>query len=128
MKIGDNVKYLVPMVVASLLVGCGAEPAKPLYSYGNYSDSYYAYKKNMNPESTLALQKSIEQTIENTDNGRSGRVPPGMYANLGYLYLKAGKPNDAIASFTKEKNVYPESALFMNRLINKIEVAEGSVK
>lgn len=121
--------YLVPVVATVvLLTGCAPQPAKPLYNYGNYSDSYYAYKKNMTPETTLALQNSMEKAITDTTLSQSGRVPPGMYANLGYLYIKAGKPNDAISNFTKEKTVYPESTIFMDRLINKIQATEGSKK
>lgn len=121
--------YLVPVVATVvLLTGCAPQPAKPLYNYGNYSDSYYAYKKNMTPETTLALQNSMEKAITDTKLSQSGRVPPGMYANLGYLYIKAGKPNDAISNFTKEKTVYPESTIFMDRLINKIQATEGSKK
>ncbi|MFA6188075.1 MAG: DUF4810 domain-containing protein [Sulfuricurvum sp.] len=127
MKISKSIKYLAFSIVMLIITGCATQP-QPLYAYGDYSDSYYSYKKHATPESLLELQKSMESAIENSSNSRSGRVPPGMYANLGYLYLKAGKPNDAISNFTKEKTIYPESALFMNRVINKIQVTEGNVK
>jgi hypothetical protein len=125
-KIIKKVKYAVPVIAVMILAGCGAQPAKPLYNYAGYSDSYYAYKKNMTPESTLQLEKSIQDAINGTENSRSGRVAPGMHANLGYLYLKAGKPNEAIASFNMEKTVYPESTLFMDKLINRVKVTEGT--
>jgi len=129
MKIIKKIHYFIPLIaIAAMISGCVPQPEKPLYNYGNYSDSYYAYKKNMTPETTLALQNSMEKVIEETALSQSGRVPPGMYANLGYLYMKAGKPNEAIASFTKEKDIYPESAFFMDRIINKIQVAEGNKK
>ncbi len=48
-----------------------------------------------------------------------------MYANLGYLYLKAGQNDKAKDSFIKEKTVYPEAAHFMDRLIQKINALEG---
>jgi len=127
-KILKKVKYIVPVIAVIILAGCAPQPAKPLYNYAGYSDSYYAYKKNMTPESTLQLEKSIEEAINGTENSRSGRVAPGMHANLGYLYLKAGKPNEAIASFTIEKTVYPESTLFMDKLITRIKASEGTKK
>ncbi|QOY53481.1 DUF4810 domain-containing protein [Candidatus Sulfurimonas baltica] len=108
------------------MVGC-AQP-KVLYNYGDYSDSYYANKKNMSDESTLKLQQSMEQAIEKAGESISGRVPPGMYANLGYMYLKSGNPNGAISNFKKEKSVYPESARFMDRMIKKVELVEGKLK
>jgi hypothetical protein len=125
-KIIKQVKYAIPVIAVIILGGCGAQPAKPLYNYAGYSDSYYAYKKNMTPESTLQLEKSIQEAIDGTDKSRSGRVAPGLHANLGYLYLKAGKTNEAIASFTMEKAVYPESTLFMDKLINRIKATEGT--
>jgi hypothetical protein len=48
-----------------------------------------------------------------------------MYANLGYIYLKGNKTDKAIENFKKEKSIYPESAHFMDRMIKKIEVAQG---
>lgn len=125
-KILKQVNYIAPVIAAVILAGCGAQQPKPLYNYAGYSDSYYAYKKNMTPESTLQLQKSIEEAINGTENSSSGRVAPGMHANLGYLYLKAGKPNEAIASFVNEKTIYPESTLFMDKLINRVKAAEGT--
>ncbi len=116
-------KLLFVVAIASIFIGCGGP--KPLYVYGGYSDSYYAFKKDMDLESMLELQKTIEEAIENADESRSGRVAPGMYANLGYIYLKAGKSKEAVASFNKEKSIYPESAHFMNRIIKKVELAEG---
>ncbi len=110
--------------VGFLMSGCSSQP-KPLYNYGEYSESYYHAKKELSPDSALELQKAIEYSIENATDSRSARVAPGMYANLGYIYLKGGKTDKAIESFIKEKTIYPESAHFMDRMIKKIEVAEG---
>ncbi len=106
------------------IVACSQRP-KPLYNYENYAQNYYEDKKNHTPESALELQKAIEQSIANSDKSSSGRVPPGMYANLGYIYLKMGKSQEAIANFKKEKEVYPESIRFMDRMIKKVELAQG---
>ncbi|RLJ16563.1 DUF4810 domain-containing protein [bacterium endosymbiont of Escarpia laminata] len=117
-------KLLTFIAVLFIVSGCATTP-QPLYIYGDYSDSYYAYKKNIGEESTLKLQQSIEQAIEEAGKSHSGRVPPGMYANLGYIYLKGGNPQKAIDSFKKEKSIYPESAHFMDRVIIKVGLAEG---
>ena len=123
-----NAKSLLTVAAAAVIMSGCAEKPKPLYSFGTYSESYYAYKKDMSDESALALQKAIEEAIAKAGDSSSGRVPPGMYANLGYLYLKAGKSKEAIASFEKEKRTYPESAHFMDRIIKKVETAEGGDK
>lgn len=98
---------------------------KPLYNYGDYSESYYDLKKTPGEESTLAYQKALEEAIEKVDESRSNRVAPGMYANLGYLYLKANQRDKAIELFTKEKSIYPEAAFFMDRMIQKVRALEA---
>jgi hypothetical protein len=117
---------LILIFSVSLLSGC-VQP-QPLYNYSDYNESYYHYKKDMSEESTLKLQKSIEEAIDKAGESRSGRVPPGMYANLGYIYLKGGNPKGAVLNFEKEKTTYPESAHFMDRIIAKVELAEGASK
>lgn len=110
--------------VTFLMSGCSASP-KPLYNYGDYSQSYYGLKKEPSAQSALEYQKALEYCIENADDSSSGRVPPGMYANLGYLYLKAGQNDKAKENFIKEKTSYPEAIHFMNRMIQKIDALEG---
>ena len=104
--------------------GCSSTP-KPLYNYGEYSESYYGVKKEATAESALEYQKALEYCIEESDDSQSGRVPPGMYANLGYLYLKAGQNDKAKENFIKEKTIYPEATHFMDRMIQKIDAMEG---
>ena len=127
MKFISVSSFVAAFSAAFLLSACSNQP-KPLYNYGDYSDSYYGAKKNVSEESMIELQKAIEYSIENTAESASGRVPPGIYANLGYMYLKSGKNAEAISYFEKEKSLYPESAHFMNRMIQKIQVLQGAQK
>jgi len=123
MRVQTNIALLSLFTMGFLMTGCSSQP-KPLYNYGEYSESYYHSKKELSAESALELQKSIEYSIENAADSRSNRVAPGMYANLGYIYLKSGNSAKAIESFNKEKSIYPESAHFMDRMIKKIEATE----
>lgn len=127
MNITSISSFIAALSAAFLLSACSSGP-QPLYNYGDYSDSYYGAKKNMTEESALELQKAIEYSIENASESSSGRVPPGMYANLGYIYLKSGKNAEAVGYFEKEKSIYPESAHFMNRMIQKVQVLQGESK
>jgi hypothetical protein len=120
-----NIYILLIFIPFSFLfIGC-ASKQESLYVYGNYSESYYAAKKDLSADAALSLQKSIEYAIEHKDESLSGRVAPGMYANLGYIYLKSGNPSKAIENFKKEKSIYPEAAHFMDRMIKKVEIAQG---
>jgi hypothetical protein len=118
-----NIILLVALATMFALSGCSSK--EPLYYYGDYSEEYYNYKKNMSPETQLELQKAIEEAIEDADDGSSERVAPGMYANLGYIYLKSGNTAKAKENFIKEKTLYPEAKHFMDRLIQKIDALEG---
>jgi len=118
-------RFIISLIICASSVTACQKSQPPLYHYIDYSESYYAYKKDMSAESLLKLQQSMEEAIELAGQSRSGRVPPGMYANVGYIYLKSGKSQEAISSFTKEKNIYPESAHFMDLMIKKVELTEG---
>ena len=120
-------RLLLLGAVAALSAGCVAPPT-PLYNYADYSNTYYQSAKTPSEETLLNLQKSMEKAIAEKDKSRSGRVPPGMYANLGYLYLKGGQTQKAIELFNQEKITYPESAHFMDRVIKKAEATEGAAK
>jgi hypothetical protein len=52
------------------------------------------------------------------------RVPPGVYAELGYVYFRQNKKALAIQNFNMERRLYPESALLMDRLVNASELAD----
>ena len=44
-------------------------------------------------------------------------MPPGWHAHLGYLYFELGKSDQARQEFETEKANFPESAVFMDRLL-----------
>jgi hypothetical protein len=47
-------------------------------------------------------------------------VPPGVHAHLGYMYLQQGNAMASRAEFETEKRLYPESAVFMDRLLSQM--------
>ena len=109
-----------PMFLAALsafvfLVGCAH---KRMYYYGNYSNTLYTYEKSRNKEALTAHRQELEKVV--TESGRrSLSVPPGIQAELGYIFLKENKPQEAIRLFEAESKLYPESRHLMNRLIQK---------
>ena len=48
-------------------------------------------------------------------------VPPGFHAHLGYLYYQLGKADAARQELQTEKAEFPESAVFMDRLLANLE-------
>lgn len=66
------------------------------------------------------IQELIEKAAE-----VSRRVPPGAHAHLGYLYYLKGDVDGAVAGLEAEKEAYPESAVFVDGLLARIERREG---
>tara|TARA_R110001583_G_scaffold3812_4_gene23279 strand:+ start:1519 stop:1869 length:351 start_codon:yes stop_codon:yes gene_type:complete len=107
--------------VTIFLAGC--QTTKPMYEYENYSESFYSMKKEGGEETAAQWKISLESIIEKS-KVKAVRVPPGIYANLGYIHLKANNSEKAIAFFEQEKQIYPEASKFMDNLIQKTKTKE----
>lgn len=104
------------VMFAGLVVSCGSNPK--LYSWYNYQTDYYHYVKNNDKESLEDLLKTYDKIIAKQSETR-GIVPPGIYADYGYLLLEAGKKSEAAEMFAKELELYPESETFISSLIKR---------
>lgn len=97
-----------------LLEGC-AQPG--LYYWGDYEDSLYErYVENNNGQTELHLQETVAEAQKNHQ-----RVPPGLYADYGFMLYKRGDKSGAIGFFEKEKALYPESSFLMIKLIERVK-------
>ena len=102
-------------------VGCFQPPA--IFYWGNYSTSLYEYKKNPD-EKTLATHKKALLDIIAKSPQKRMQVPPGIYAEYGFMLMKEGKVEEGQEYFNKEISLYPESKVFIQRL--KDELARGN--
>ena len=94
------------------LLVCGAPK---MYYWGDYSNSLYSCRKNAT-EANLLKHKQVLENIVEESNKRNLRVPPGVYSELGYIYFRQNKNEEAIKYFALEERIYPESTVFMQRL------------
>ena len=60
-----------------------------MYYWGNYSSTLYHYKKNLTDEKLAEHKKSLLEIITKS-NELELKTPPGVYAELGYIYYNAG--------------------------------------
>ncbi len=120
-----NIFLLSLFMMGFLISGCSTK--KPMYEYANYSETYYQLKQNGDAQSNANWKSSLEEVIEKS-NARAIRVPPGIYANLGYLYLKVNDTEKAISFFKAEKDLYPEASVFMDNLIKKAQLMQEGRK
>jgi hypothetical protein len=108
-----SMRRVAGMLVALVpLTGCQTAPQK--YDWGNYDPSLYAYYKDSTKLGELTA--SLQAVIKASD-AKSAPVPPGIYAEYGYLQLQQGKTQQAVQSFKLEETHWPESKVFMEHMI-----------
>jgi hypothetical protein len=107
-------KRLFPAIAVIAIVGCAAP--KTMYTWGSYEEliyTSYAAPGSVLPEQQIEKLERDYQ-LARADNKR---VPPGWHAHLGYLYSQVGKRDQAQQELRTEKAEYPESAVFVDRLL-----------
>ena len=111
-------RSILLIVGVAMLSGC--QTRKSLYNWGNYETvNYLTYAKP--GKATLDYQREqLEDDLE--DSSKLG-AHPGLHAQLGYVYFQLGRVDDAVKQFAAEKTLFPESTIFMDRMIDK---AKGS--
>lgn len=92
----------------------------PLFYWGQYEESLYERHKDPSEGGQAVAFKMLEVTIQEAEANKS-RVPPGVYADYGYLLFKQGKADDAIVYFRREAETYPESRYLMESIISRIQ-------
>lgn len=109
-------KLLLAGVALWMLTSCATTTS--LYNWNNYVDSSYQYYKKQTPESTERLMKTYEAMIKKP-NGSRKTIAPGICAEYGYFLIQNGKKDEGVTMLKKEKELYPESTQFMDRLIKQ---------
>jgi hypothetical protein len=109
---------LVAPILVWALAGCATNHQR--YDWGSYDPSLYAYYKD--PTKAAALAESLAAVISTADSNHAP-VPPGIYAEYGYLQLQVGKNLAAVELFKQEEALWPESKIFMDRMIKVASAA-----
>ncbi len=105
---------LVAIAASVLLSACAT--ARPIpYAWGDYSSSLYKLKKDPSDENLRGHKQVLIQIIENSKQ-QSMRVPPGVYAEYGYIVTKEGKTEEGMKYLDLEAETYPESKAFVERV------------
>lgn len=106
-----RLSLVVSFLAMSVLSGCVAQNK---YYWGGYEASLYSYYKD--PAKIAALSASLDETIR-TSEKTNKIVPPGVYAEYGYILHQQGRSKEAVPYFEKEKNKWPESTHLMDSMI-----------
>lgn len=111
-------KYLAVAAISLCAVSCA--PTKPLYNWKGYDDAVYAYTKASDEKSVENLIKIYEKLIKKSGGSREV-PPPGICADYGYILIKKGETAKGKELLTKETVLYPESKIFIDRILLRFE-------
>lgn len=111
-------KILLMGICVLALASC--DTPKRLYSWYDYENITYQYSKKRTPELEAKVLQQYQKMIENQSNTR-GVVPPGLYAEYGYLLYKTGKKEEGISFLKQEIQLYPESEKYISRIVKQLE-------
>lgn len=97
------------------LTACAAPQG--LYYWGDYETSLIErYVENASQHTDAYLTQTLAQA-----QTQQRKVPPGLYADYGFLLYQKGDRAGAIENFKKEQALYPESQALMAKLIDRIQ-------
>jgi len=106
------------LIAGALAVTACATP--PRFEYGAYEPTLYSYYKK--PEMADKFETALEKAISKGE--ASGRLAPGLYAELGYLRLLQGDQPAAVEMFQKEAAAFPEANFFMTTIVRRLSGEE----
>jgi len=115
MKIIKNI-----LILGLLLIVSSCTTQQTLYNWGGYQDASYQYMKNNTEKDMEKLLARYQYLVENQKGGRKV-VPPGIFADYGFLLVKQGKVEEGVKLMEMEVALYPESAVFVGRIIKSIK-------
>lgn len=85
---------------------------------------YQGYK---DPNNMEVMRVSLEKHISSVEQSKQ-KVAPGLYAELGTLYLQQGNNAKAIDLYSKERDAWPESKSLMSAMIASVSRRDQSAK
>jgi hypothetical protein len=111
--------HAIPLIALAILSGC-VQPVKTraLYTWGSFPSSQYEtlLRTSSDPLRQIA---TLEQQAQQAQ-GKGEALPPGFRAHLGMLKLQIGNPSAAVELWKAEKEAFPESKPYMDRLLNNL--------
>ena len=118
-------RLLRPVAVLCLaaLVGCAAQPPKPLYHWEGYQRLLYEHFKGdaTSPDEQL---RQLQAQVEKARLGGAA-LPPGFRAHLGMVQLRLGRDREAREQLEAEKTHFPEAAPYMDFLLKRMNAPKS---
>lgn len=106
---------ILAIALVLLVSGCANNR---IYDWDNYDARLYKYYKE--PASAQEFRVSMQEHFKTLES-RNVRPAPGLYAELGTLYLEGGDRTTAAEYYRKERDAWPESRPMMDAMIANLQ-------
>jgi hypothetical protein len=106
------------LAAASFVLTAGCATRQDIYYWGDYERLIQdAYIKPGAADTGTQIEKLTADIQKAAAAGK--RVPPGIYAHLGFLYALEGKDSQSQAAFKQEEDLYPESRILIEGMLTR---------
>lgn len=112
---------ILTIIISISLCSCQSAKVPGLYNWYGYVKAEYNIDKIAEEEANNKLIATYEQII-NDQNGERGVVPPGIYADYGWLLIQNNKVDEGVELLTAEVELYPESEVFIQRMLKELGI------
>lgn len=112
-----KISFLFAVCISLSMLSC--MPTTNLYTWYKYEDLTYQYSKAPTDE----LKVKVLEQYQKMEKQLALRkvVPPGLYAEYGFMLVNNGEKQKGIELLKKEVSLYPESSKYINRIIQQLE-------
>jgi hypothetical protein len=111
------------LVISLALLGAACGGQQPLYHWGEYDSRLYRHYRN--PQDRTGWVASMREVVLAAEQG-GRKVPPGVYAEYGFALFEAGDHSAAISYFERERDLWPESRVLMDKMIVNAQRQQGN--
>ena len=106
--------------VAALFLAACVTPDPPLYRWGEYENIIYKGYKDPGGSDPVNDALLLSEDMARTE-AEGKQIPPGVRIHLGYLYCAQGRVDEARALFELEREIFPESTVFIDGLLQRLD-------
>lgn len=106
---------VIALFASLVLAGCASPP---LYEWDAYDARTFKMLKSPNAGEEFRVALEAHLTSMQTQKKRPA---PGLYAELGTIYLQRGDLSQAVKNYRSEHDAWEESRPFMTALITQLE-------
>jgi len=78
------------------------------------------YSHYANPQDSERYLERLGQIVQRAEVEKD-KVPPGLYAEYGYALFEAGRLDEALTYYRKEREEWEESRVFMDKMIRNTQ-------